>query len=277
MLQLNISRLRDVLRDFYTLAKIRIVIFDADFQELLAYPPEKEEFCALLRQDPIGEYACRSSDKRACLRCAKTKSLVTYTCHAGLTESVVPIFDKNGVLAYVMFGQVLPTEDFGHVKQEIVNAYPDFIEAIEKIPVRSADDLTAAATVLQAITSYMISNRWVTPGKSEFIRQIDRYIEDHIAQNITIEGLCDMFHVGRSSLYKMSADYLGCGLAEYIRKQRIQHACKLLRETTMPVMDIACAVGFVDYNHFSRVFKRITGSSARDFRADHLRNIKREQ
>lgn len=277
MLQLNIGRLHDVLRDFYTLAKIRIVIFDSDFNELLAYPPEKEAFCRLLRQDAAGEAACRCSDKKGCLKCANSKSLVTYRCHAGLTESVVPVIDKSGVLAYVMFGQVLPAENYETAKQEIAEAYPSYLEAITKLPVKSAEDLTAAATVLQAITSYVMTNRWLTPGKSEFIRQLDCYIEDHMGQNITIEGLCDIFRVGRSRLYEMSADYLGCGLAEYIRKQRINHACKLLRETAMPVVDIANAAGFVDYNHFSRVFKRITGTSARDYRAESLRNTKKEQ
>ena len=41
MLQLNTGSLYGVMRDFYTLTKIRIVIFDADFHELLAYPTEK--------------------------------------------------------------------------------------------------------------------------------------------------------------------------------------------------------------------------------------------
>ena len=277
MLQLNISRLHDVLRDFYTLARIRIVIFDSEFNELLAYPADKEAFCAMLRREPDGEVACRSSDKKGCLKCAKSKSLVTYRCHAGLTEAVVPVFDKSGILAYVMFGQVLPVENYENVKKEIAQTYPSYREAIYNLPVKSAEDLTAAATVLQAITSYVMNNRWLTPGKSEFIRQIDRYIEDHMGENIAIEGLCDAFRVGRSRLYEMAADYLGCGLAEYIRKQRINHACKLLRETSMPVVDIANAAGFVDYNHFSRVFKRIAGTSARDYRAESLRNIKKER
>lgn len=277
MLQLNMGRLHDVLRDFYALSKIRIVIFDAEFRELMAYPPEKEAFCALLRQNPNGEAACRSSDKRACLKCAKTKSLVRYTCHAGLTESVVPVFYKGGVLAYVMFGQVLPTENYSTAKQKLINEYPDYADAIDKLPIKSAEELTAAGTVLQAITTYVMTNRWLTPGRSEFIRQVDQYIEEHISQNISIDGLCDTFHVGRSRLYEMASDYLGCGLAEYIRIQRINYAKKLLLETNMPIMEIGNAVGFVDYNHFSKVFKHIVGISARYYRTQGLHNKQKEQ
>ena len=78
MLQLNTASLYQVMRDFYTLTKIRIVIFDADFRELLAYPQDREEFCQLLRQTPEGEAGCKVSDKNGCLRCAKSKELVTY-------------------------------------------------------------------------------------------------------------------------------------------------------------------------------------------------------
>ena len=61
-------------------------------------------------------------------------------------------------------------------------------------------------------------------------------------------------------------DYLGCGLAEYIRGQRIHHAQRFLKETALPVTEIAYAVGFSDYSHFSRIFKQYTGLSARTYR-----------
>lgn len=266
MLQLNTINLHSVMRDFYTLTQIRIVIFDADFQEVLAYPTEKEGFCAMLRRSPEGEAACQISDKNGCLKCAKTKDLVLYKCHAGLTEAVVPIFDKNGVLAYVMFGQIVPQESDSATIAKIKNRYPAFATEINRIPIKSVEELNAAATILQAITSYVITNRWVTPGKSEFIRQIDRYIEDHLNQSITMEEICEAFRIGRARLYELSLNYLGCGLSEYIRKQRIHHAQQILKSTNLHVTDIAYAVGFSDYNHFSRVFKHVVGVSARTYR-----------
>ena len=266
MLQLNTGSLYQVLRDFYTLTSIRIVIFDADFREILAYPQQKEGFCALLRADPAGDAACRGSDRKGCLQCARTRELTVYRCHAGLTEAVVPILEESRVLAYVMFGQIVPRENCDAAKAKIRKKYPQFAPAIEQIPVKSARTLEAAATVLRAITSYVISNRWVVPGKSEFIRQLDRYIEERLGRSITTEELCADFHMGRTKLYEISLAYLGCGPARYIRAQRIRHAQRLLKETDLTVTQIADAVGFSDYNHFSRVFKEQTGLSARTYR-----------
>jgi len=266
MLQLYTAGLRKVMQDFYTLTKIRIVIFDAEFKELLAYPLDRENFCHVLRQTPEGESGCFASDKGGCLRCAKIKELVIYRCHAGLTEAVVPIMDKGGVLAYVMFGQIIPKESCEETRKEIKSRHPALAHEVDGIPVKSQRELNAAATVLQAITAYMMTNRWVVPSKSEFIREIDRYIETHLSENITVDDICTAFRIGRTKLYELSVDYLGCGLAEYIRKQRIAHAQRLLSQTDMPIMDIAFATGFSDYNHFSRIFKQTIGMSARNYR-----------
>lgn len=270
MLQLNTVGLHKVMQDFYTLTNIRIVIFDADFQELLAYPHEREGFCALLRTDPERDANCFVSDKGGCLKCAKRKELVIYKCHAGLTEAVVPIMDKGGVLAYVMFGQLIPKESCEDTKAAINLRYPELSAEVDRIPVKSAKELNAASTILQAITAYVMTNSWVLPNKSEFIREIDRYIQEHLSENITVEDICSAFRIGRTKLYELSVDYLGCGLAEYIRKQRILHAQRLLRETPLPVTDVAYATGFSDYNHFSRVFKQFVGISAREYRSKQL-------
>ena len=274
MLELNTSSLYGVLRDFHTLTKIRIVIFDAQFRELLAYPTDREQFCTILRSTPEGEAACQQSDMGGCCTCAKTGNLVIYRCHAGLTEAVVPISDKNGVLAYVMFGQLLTHETYAASKTALQRAYPHLAQAAELLPVKSAEELGAAATVLQAITSYMMSNRWVVPGKSEFIRQLDRYIDDHLNHGITTQELCVAFCIGRTRLYELSANYLGCGIAEYIRNRRIWHAQQLLSDSSLSITDIAYTVGFSDYNYFSKIFKLHTGISARTYRNNKKHDVK---
>ena len=266
MLQINTDSMYSIMRDFYTLTKIRIVIFDTQFKERLAYPKEKEGFCAVLRTNPEGEAGCQKSDRAGCLQCARTKSLVRYQCHAGLTEAVVPIIEKGEVLAYVMFGQIIPKETVDTTTERITRNRPDLASYVSQIPVKSDDELRAAGTVLQTITSYVITNRWVTPKKPEFISDLDRYIREHLSETISVEDICQAFRIGRTRLYEISLDYLGCGLAEYIRKQRIIYAQKMLKETKMPVTDIAYAVGFSDYNHFSRIFKQQTGISARQYR-----------
>ena len=269
MLQLNTESLYSVLRDFHTLTKIRIVIFDAAFRELLAYPTDREPLCTQLRRTPAGNAACEKSDMQGCRTCAKTKEAVIYRCHAGLTEAVIPIRDKGEVLAYVMFGQILTKETAEMTKADLKAHFPELAEAAERLPVKSSEELNAAATVLQAIGSFMMSNRWVTPRGSDLIRQLDRYIDDHISQSIHAADICTAFRMGRTRLYALCADHLGCGLAEYVRRRRIRYAEKLLIETKLPITEIAYRTGFSDHNHFGKVFRSIAGCSARQYRNEH--------
>lgn len=56
------------------------------------------------------------------------------------------------------------------------------------------------------------------------------------------------------------------GIAEYIRTLRLQQAQTLLKESDIPITEIAASVGFDDYNYFRRVFKKETGCSAKKYR-----------
>lgn len=266
MLRLNTGGLYGVLRDFYILTGNRIGIMDKDFQEVMSYPVEHGGFCALVHQDPDGVRKCAECDREGCGKCAKEKTLIRYRCHAGLTEVFLPVFDKNDVLAYIGFGQIVPKEEETAAREYVREKYPQLAEYVDQIPAKSAEEISAAATILHTIVAYVMTNRWITPEKTEFIEQLDRYIKDHLSMGISMDEVCAAFCVSRTQLYKISVDYLGCALSEYIRQQRICHAQEMLKETDKTVSEIAGEVGFSDYNHFSRLFKKYNGCSAREYR-----------
>jgi len=58
----------------------------------------------------------------------------------------------------------------------------------------------------------------------------------------------------------------GRGFAAMVRRMRIVHACRLLTETTMPVVEICYAVGYTNLSNFNRQFRAETGTTPRDYR-----------
>lgn len=272
MLQFDKGNLFRILRDFYLLTHIRIVLYDENTVELMSYPQNNSEFCAALGQNPQMALRCAACDRENCRKCARTRSVIHYRCHMGLSETIMPITDHDGVLGYVMFGQVLDAETCEKTRKQLHSslsseAYPGISEMIDRIPVRSGIELNACATVLQALVTYLLSNRWVMPERSEFIRHMDRFIDDSMAQPITVEDICAEFHIRRTRLYAAAEEYLGCTIAAYIRRRRIERACELLRTTDQKITEIAYAVGFSDYGHFSRVFAQQVGLSASSYRS----------
>lgn len=276
MLNINQVNLYKIFRDFYTLTNMRVVLFSTEGQPLMEYPSTRHNFCDLLCKSAHWAARCESCDKKHVELCSREQKTLKYSCHLGLWECIVPIYDDNGIIGYVMFGQVLPQGDATDTKERFWNRFseeefPGITDAIRKIPAKSKAELDACITVLQALAAYMLSNQWVTPQKSEFIRHMDKFIEKNLEKNIGVDDICAEFHIRRTRLYSVAKDYLGCPIAEYIRKQKIQHACRLLRETDDSVNQIAYRVGFCDYGHFSRIFREMEGVTATHYRKTHRR------
>ena len=270
MLNINVVNLYKIFKDFYTLTGTRIVLFNKEMESLLEYPTHKNSFCDIIEADESWKKKCKDCDNLNVQECARTGKTLKYRCHTGLFETVVPIYDDD-ILGYVMLGQVLLEESAEETKAMLKKqfkekAFPGVSKAIDNIPVKSAEELEASITILQALAAYILSNKWVTPKRSEFIRHIEKYIENNLKNNITVDDICAEFRIRRTRLYSISKEYLGCGLAEYIRKQRIGHACRFLCDTELSISEIAERVGFLDYGHFSRVFKQTEGISATNYR-----------
>ena len=102
----DIAKLHSLLKDFYQLTKIRITVFDDSFRELTSYPDEIADFCKLIRQTPGCAMKCHLCDRHACEIASRRTSSYTYHCHAGLTESIIPIRMGNIVIGYLLFGHV---------------------------------------------------------------------------------------------------------------------------------------------------------------------------
>lgn len=54
---------------------------------------------------------------------------------------------------------------------------------------------------------------------------------------------------------------------EYLTSYRIERAEELLRQTDIPVREIAPRVGYTDANYFTKVFKRHCGCTPTDYRS----------
>ncbi|KAF0092952.1 MAG: Transcriptional regulator AraC family [Puniceicoccaceae bacterium 5H] len=71
-----------------------------------------------------------------------------------------------------------------------------------------------------------------------------------------------------------SADYLshlfhketGETLIHYINRQRIAGAIDALSDTNLSISEVAWSCGFADAGYFSRIFKRLTGTTPKDYR-----------
>lgn len=270
-LKFDTVELADLMKNFYTLTGIRIVLFDEKYSEIFAYPEECSPFCAKMRKNAEFYELCCESDKISFEECKKTGNLTMYKCHAGLIEATAPIFHGGSIIGYIMFGQVSDStnrDNFRKNLSELLAEYNHYDEAelIKKIKFKSRKQLVAASKILEACTSYILFKEIIKPSRSKLFSMIDEYITEHLQEDISVSALCNKFCISRTRLYVLFGQYIPGGIAAYIKEKRLIKAKELLKSTDMSVSDIAHAAGFSDYNYFLKSFKKHFGVSTRAVR-----------
>ncbi len=91
-------------------------------------------------------------------------------------------------------------------------------------------------------------------------------MHEDCAQPWTLEQLASRVGVSRTVLAERFREAVGDTPLQYLRNTRVQHAMRLLGETSHSMEQIAQSVGYSDAFSFSKVFKRVVGVSPRDFR-----------
>ena len=257
------EKLYEIMAHFYTLTKIRIVMFDDNFNQIVSVPGNDCGFCGALKENAALNEHCKLCDTNARSVCLETNNIHTYTCHAGLTESIAPIKMNGIILGYIMLGQIIDKSEKKKKKNEILRYAHDYTnldlaEEYEKLTTKSKKQIEAAANIMEACACYLWANRLVRVNEDCLSVLISTYINNNLTADLSVDALCSHFLISRNKLYKISRDSYGMGIAAYIRKQRVQNAASLLKSGST-VANAAICSGFEDYNYFSEIFKKETG------------------
>lgn len=95
------------------------------------------------------------------------------------------------------------------------------------------------------------------------IRQIRENLRNRI---VRLTPLYEQLHIGHTSLHAAFQKSGIGGPAEFIRREQLRWAKRLLLTTQAPVAEIAETTGFISVTHFANFIKRMTGKTAREIR-----------
>ncbi|XAW88231.1 GlxA family transcriptional regulator [Vibrio sp. CDRSL-10 TSBA] len=97
-------------------------------------------------------------------------------------------------------------------------------------------------------------------------------MEANIEETIELDELAMYVGLSRRQLERLFQKYLQCPPSKYYLKLRLFRARQLLRQTSMSIIDIATACGFVSSPHFSKCYRIHIGISPRAERLGHYDN-----
>ena len=95
--------------------------------------------------------------------------------------------------------------------------------------------------------------------------RIARYLQTNAA-TATLGGLADEFHYSPEYASRLIKQITGQTFIQLLTTVRLENAEQLLRDTAMPVSDIAAAVGYESSEHFIRTFRKHVGLTPSEYR-----------
>jgi AraC family transcriptional regulator len=106
------------------------------------------------------------------------------------------------------------------------------------------------------------------PGLSHHkLRRAIEYIDENLRDDLTLSGIAKVLAMSPGHFAHAFRATTGSPPHRYVLTRRIERAKSLLRETDLPIIEIAHRIGCGSHSHFSVLFHRATGQTPRDFRS----------
>jgi AraC family transcriptional regulator len=90
-------------------------------------------------------------------------------------------------------------------------------------------------------------------------------IADRITESLSLDEVAKAVDIHPVHLAKAFRRAFGCTIGDYVRRLRVEMACTEI-DRGVPLVEVALRTGFADQSHLTRVFKRATGLTPRQFR-----------
>lgn len=96
-------------------------------------------------------------------------------------------------------------------------------------------------------------------------RSVD-YIRNHLDDDLSLKELAGRVQMSTYQFVRMFREGTGVPPHQYILRERVEMAKKLLADRSFAIVDIAAQLRFADQSHFGAVFKRLVGATPSTFR-----------
>lgn len=106
-------------------------------------------------------------------------------------------------------------------------------------------------------------------ANSFIVKNALEYIRNHSQERLRLTDVADHVYVSQWHLSKLLKKHTGKTFSELLNGARMEQSKELLKDPSLRICDVAEKVGFQDLAHFSRVFKKMEGMSANEYRNKH--------
>ncbi len=107
-----------------------------------------------------------------------------------------------------------------------------------------------------------------------YVLRSAEYVQKHIYEKVTARELAERAGVSPEYLSTLFSEHLKCSIPQYIARQKILEAKKLLRFTEKPLSEIAALLCFSSQSYFQAQFKKIRGITPAAYREKYRKGTR---
>lgn len=184
--------------------------------------------------------------------------------HISGLECIKRIREKNSTSVIIIISGY---DKFEYAKQAIENNVDFYLlkpvddDEFYEILKQSIDKFNKRLEEQNIISSFAANK---PQNKSSIIEFIN---SNYTNKELSFEFIENQFNISRSVLYKLMKSSTQMSFIEYLTMLRINHSIRLMKnEKEFTIREIAIASGYADQYYFSRVFKKNTGLSPKEYK-----------
>lgn len=103
------------------------------------------------------------------------------------------------------------------------------------------------------------------PHSDQLVKKVQVHIEENFRQALQVSNLAAMVNITTRTLNRRFQSSIGMRPIEYIQAVRIEQAKRLLESGDVSIKSLAHQVGYDDISSFTRLFKRATGLTPKEY------------
>lgn len=131
-------------------------------------------------------------------------------------------------------------------------------------------DSLANALIVQLLRNFSATEPQVVPcegGLSDRqMLQVADYVNEHLAQEIKISELAQLTRMSHFHFSRLFKQAFGISPHQYVIEQRVEKAKQLLKQSQLPIVEIAMLCGFSSHSHLGKCFRQYTRMSPKQYR-----------
>lgn len=121
-----------------------------------------------------------------------------------------------------------------------------------------------------------LSDKNCAQRKQQLVRlnEVLQYMEEHYTENISNKDLANLMYLSEDRFCHLFKQSIGMSPQRYITDMRLQKAQELIQTKEFSITEVARMVGYQDYNHFGRQFRRVFQCTPKEMARQNVRSKK---